>query len=424
MVTNSSEYYGLVSKLVHWITALLILGLLSVGFIMAQMDFSESKLQLYMLHKSFGLLVLALAFVRVFWKLFNSKVKSLDTHAGWEKALSKITHVFLYFLLFALPLSGWVMSSAGEFPVSFFGLDVPALMGKDEGVFDASREAHEIMAFVLIGLVGLHMAGAFKHHFIDRDATLQRMSVKSLGLGGGVLVLLVFGALWAFPALMAAGDVGRNLFKDASERVARADDTTSEHDESGDYSDTVTSVSAWDIDNDASSLQFTATQYGSAFTGSFDFDGEIYFDPENLEESRVSIEVDISSFESGSSDRDKQALSGDWFNEKDFPRSVFVADSFSVVAGGDADVDAGADANADADYIAQGTLTVRGVSVDVALPFSLTFGENEDGERTARMTAEITLQRLDFKVGQGQWESTDAIANDVRISIVLMADEK
>ncbi len=412
MITNSSEYYGLVSKLVHWITALLILGLLSVGFIMTQMDFSEGKLQLYMLHKSFGLLVLALAFVRVFWKLFNSKVKSLDTHAWWEKALSKITHVFLYFLLFALPLSGWVMSSAGEFPVSFFGLDVPALMGKDEDVFDTSREAHEIMAFVLIGLVGLHMAGAFKHHFIDRDATLQRMSATSLGFGGGVLFVLVFGALWAFPVFMAAGDIGKELLDGAGEQVAQVDKTSAKDDALEDVSDTSTHVTEWDIEDDASSLKFSATQYGSAFTGSFDFDGEIYFDPEKLDASSVAIEVNISTFESGSSDRDQQALSEDWFHEKEFPRSVFVADSFSVVADGEAD------------YIANGTLTVRGVSLDVALPFSLAFGENEEGERTARMTGEITLQRLDFKVGQGQWESTDAIGNDVKISIDLFATEK
>ena len=94
---NKTDSYGFVLKFIHWATALLILGLLFVGFYMTTLPFGDSKLQIYMLHKSFGLLVLLLVVFRVFWKFLTPKVKHLETHKSWERVLARLTHIFLYF---------------------------------------------------------------------------------------------------------------------------------------------------------------------------------------------------------------------------------------------------------------------------------------------------------------------------------------
>lgn len=402
MGRRETDHYPFVLKFIHWTTALLVLGLLFVGFYMAGLPFSDDKLKIYMLHKSFGLLVLAFVFVRVIAKLSSPKVRPLDTHQAWEKLLAKAAHVFLYFALFALPLSGWIMSSAGEFPVSFFGIPVPALMPKNEDVFERSRDFHEFLAFGMLALVFLHMAGAFKHHFIDRDATLQRMTGRSLGLASGFLLAGAFGALWLAPAALVVADLGED--KGLYEAAVKGQTDSEDHDPAQD--EQKLDSDAWAIVPGQSRLEFEATQYGQPFKGSFAFDGTIVFDPDHLDRSLADISIDIASIKTGSEDRDAQAVSAEWFDAQAFPKARFVTQKFEPT-----------DAN---QFIAQGTLTIRDVTLPVSFPFSLTI-EKAHGERAAQMNAELTLNRLDFGVGNGQWQSTDAIGDAVKISIAVHA---
>ncbi len=189
--TNNNSY-NLLSKLIHWITALLILGLLAVGFYMTELDKSTFKYELYDLHKALGAVVIALTFLRILWHVMKRKPKSLHSHKAWEKAISHLTHALLYLAILVVPLSGWAMSSSGGYAVSFFGLfDLPALVQKDKDMSELFGEIHEISSIALLLLIGVHMLGAFKHHFVDKDETLQRMTAKSLGLIGGIIVLLL-----------------------------------------------------------------------------------------------------------------------------------------------------------------------------------------------------------------------------------------
>lgn len=399
-----AQNYHLVSRLIHWVTALLIFGLLSVGYYMASLDIGEDKLAFYALHKSFGLLVLMLAFVRVVWHIVHKKPKSLSTHQRWEKALAHAAHAFLYFVLFALPLSGWVMSSAGEFPVTFFGIPVPRLMGKDENIFEFMRESHEIMALILFVVLGLHVAGAFKHHFIDKDATLSRMIGRETGFGMGVVLVVIAGALFAPPAYFIARDIfaghdGQHVEIEEQNVVSNSDITETPS--------VLRNVAQWDIQGEDSAIRFTATQGSESFSGTFGgFDGEIYFDPENLPESYARVIVQIAPVQTGSGDRDAMALSADWFDAQNFPQAVFETQSFS---------------KSESDgYIAHANLTIRGQSVPVALPFTLSFTQEGD-VRYAQMDGVLTLERLAFGVGQGQWESTQTIANEVKIDVSVKA---
>ncbi len=201
---NSGNNYGFIVKLLHWSVALLILGLLSLGFYMHGLESDPFKFKLYGFHKSFGVMVLGLAGLRVFWRLINPPPPAIAAHPVWERILARIIRILLYFIIFAMPLSGWLMSSAGGHATGFFGLfELPAPFPKDKALFKLMKETHEILAFVTIGAVGLHMIGAFKHHFIDRDETLKRMTNRRLGLLSGTILALIAAILIAAPLILS-----------------------------------------------------------------------------------------------------------------------------------------------------------------------------------------------------------------------------
>lgn len=173
---NTVDSYGCLAQGFHWVIAILIVCLLGVGLYMADLDPAPFKFQLYGLHKAFGIVVLGLAALRLVWRLVNIVPASLPHHKAWERILARSAHYALYALMFAMPLSGWAMSSAGGHAVSLFGLfELPPLVAKDPEFGKEMAELHETLAWTLIGVIGLHVAGALKHHFIDKDETLRRM---------------------------------------------------------------------------------------------------------------------------------------------------------------------------------------------------------------------------------------------------------
>ena len=173
---NTDERYGAVAKSFHWLIALLVIVMICVGLYMTGLDISPQKLQLYALHKSIGVTILFLVALRLLWRLTNGVPIPLPNHKKWEKQLARVIHGLLYTALLAMPLSGWIMSSAKGFSVSVFALfTLPDLIRPDDRIAKLAVEFHELAAYTLIGMVALHVAGAMKHHLIDRDDTLRRM---------------------------------------------------------------------------------------------------------------------------------------------------------------------------------------------------------------------------------------------------------
>lgn len=382
--------YHFLSKLIHWSSALIIGGLLFLGFYMSSLEFSDFKLQLYLWHKSFGLLILVLLFLRVLFLVLFKKPKPIESHKKWERVLSRAVHIFLYGALLLMSLSGWVMSSAGDYTVQFFGLHMPDFVFKNESLFENSKTFHEIWAFLLIAVIGLHALGALKHHFIDQDVTLKRMICDSFGLKGGIVLLVFLVGMAVLLLLLIRSDLP--VVKQVVAPVALDERA-------------VVSASApeWVIDLPASAIVFTATQYGQEFEGRFeDFGGQIFFDPEDLGNSKVRIEVDIASLKTGSSDRDAQALAGGWFDAARYPKAVFEAARFSRVG---------------SYYVAHGVLNVRDVKMDFDLSFRLNIDDNQ-----AVMMSEFTVERLDYGVGIGQ--SEQVVSYKVAFKINLTAHRK
>jgi cytochrome b561 len=160
----------------HWLVALLIFVGFPLGVYMHELPLSPTKLQLYSYHKWIGITVLLLAGLRVVWRLTHRPPPLPDSVVRWQRQASAVVHGLLYVLILAIPLSGWLMSSAKGFPVVWFGvLPLPDLVGKDKALGDLLVEVHQALNFTLLGLVILHVGAALQHHFIERQPFLQRM---------------------------------------------------------------------------------------------------------------------------------------------------------------------------------------------------------------------------------------------------------
>ena len=173
---STPEHYRSGAKWLHWLIALMVFGLLGVGLYMTDMRISPQKIQLYMTHKSLGLTVLMLMLLRLAYRIKNPAPALPAGIPGWQKAASQITHLLLYLLLFAMPISGWLMNGASGFPMKYFGLvRVPDLLARNQEYLALFKAVHFYIAWTLMAVIALHVLAALKHHFIDRDTILRRM---------------------------------------------------------------------------------------------------------------------------------------------------------------------------------------------------------------------------------------------------------
>lgn len=168
--------YSTLSSLMHWAVALLILGSFPLGLYMVELSFSPAKLKYYAWHKWAGVTVFGLALLRLLWRRVQPPPPPLPGQPRWQLAAAHVTHVALYALLVAVPLSGWLYSSAAGFPTVYLGIwQLPDLVPKDGTLKEIFDDVHEVLTWTLAGLVALHAAAALKHGLIDRDGTLARM---------------------------------------------------------------------------------------------------------------------------------------------------------------------------------------------------------------------------------------------------------
>lgn len=173
-IKNSDTHFGIIAIIFHWLMAILIISLLAVGLYMTDLTIGIQKLKLYGLHKAFGILVLILAILRIIWRLSNKtpmlRIPKLELIAA------RLAHLALYAFMLAMPLSGWLMTSAAGLPPSFFGLfTLPSLVAPNDELRELFAQAHEWLAYGLITLIIIHTLAALKHHFIDKDDILRRM---------------------------------------------------------------------------------------------------------------------------------------------------------------------------------------------------------------------------------------------------------
>ncbi len=168
--------YSAVAKTLHWVIAALIVTQFALAWSADDLPIGLHKLTLLARHKSFGMTVLMLAVIRLAWRFMRPPPALPDGMVPVERRLAKATHVAFYVLLFAMPLTGWMMSSAKNYSVSWFGLFTwPNLISQSDDAFVFLQETHEILSWALLGLAVLHILAALKHHFWNKDNVLMRM---------------------------------------------------------------------------------------------------------------------------------------------------------------------------------------------------------------------------------------------------------
>ena len=389
---SGTQTYGTVTKTFHWLTALLILTIVPLGVIANDLPYETNeqlafKAQLFSLHKTLGVIVFAVALARILWALRQTKPAPLHPERKAETWLAETVHWLLYISLVAVPLTGWIHHAATEgfapilLPIS---QDLP-LVPNDEAIAKLFGGLHWLWSKILVGSILLHIAGALKHQFVDKDATLRRMwfgKTEAAGHGSHAGARTApIAAVALYLALTGAGAAtGLYTAPTTVERIELAQVS-----------------SEWTVTE--GTIGLTITQFGNAVTGGFeDWTSAISFN-ENATGVMGSVETTIAVGSLSLGSVTGQALDADFFNAPTFPTAVFTAD---ILADGD-------------NYVADGTLTIKDIASPLTLPFALTL----DGD-TATMSGSTTIDRRTFAIGDSMNDESN-LAFPVQVDIALTA---
>ncbi|MEO1796949.1 MAG: cytochrome b/b6 domain-containing protein [Pseudomonadota bacterium] len=321
-LTNTATSYGAVTKTIHWLTALFIVGVIATGTIAHNLPTDDPvslawKIQLYSIHKTIGLGIFFTALFRILWAVANPRPGHIGSENRLQAFAAQVVHYGLYASLVLVPLTGWMTHAATEgfAPIKWpFGQELP-FIPNDPALAERFASAHLLFERVMVAAVALHIAGALKHHFFDKDATLRRMWLgrpqlpnvapahqTALPAVTAAAIFAAVGTAAAFVPLKSGG-----IDAPALEEVA----------------------SEWRVIDGA--IEISVIQFGAEVTGTFeDWTASIDFDPSVAGEVKGSADVTVSigSLTLGSVTAD--ALSPDFFDAESFPTAKIIGDIVSV----------------------------------------------------------------------------------------------
>lgn len=175
MARNSVGYTGL-AKALHWLILALLIAQFIFAWTMPSIGRNTPVTTLISLHFTFGVIILAVAVVRLAWRLTHPEPKPLDGLPPWQTTSARIVHWLLYLLLLVVPILGWINASWRGMPIVMFGLELPKLVATRAAGWQWTGDVHGLLAtYAILALVGLHVVAVLYHHFIRRDGMLQRM---------------------------------------------------------------------------------------------------------------------------------------------------------------------------------------------------------------------------------------------------------
>lgn len=176
MNVSTQSHYTRTAIFLHWFVALAIIANFALGLTMAEMSLSPQKLKFFSWHKWVGVTIFLLVCLRLLWRLGHVAPALPVGMPAWQKTAAHLSHILLYVFMFAIPLSGWLYSSAAGKPVVYLGLfPLPDLVQADKDLAETLKEVHEYLNLTLAAFVVLHVAAAWKHHLVDKDDVLTRM---------------------------------------------------------------------------------------------------------------------------------------------------------------------------------------------------------------------------------------------------------
>lgn len=176
MMRNTPQAWGAPAKLLHWTIAALVIVQVPLGMAAANWKLSPTKLDLFVWHKSLGMVILVLMALRIAWRLATTAPSPPASTPPLQRLAARLGHLGLYGLLVLLPVSGWVVSAAANVPFRMFWVvSVPAIVPPDRVLAARAAGVHAALCVLLVLLLAIHVAAALRHHFVDRDDVLTRM---------------------------------------------------------------------------------------------------------------------------------------------------------------------------------------------------------------------------------------------------------
>lgn len=176
MFRNTETSWGTIAKLMHWGIAILIVAQIVLGLVAIGWRLSPTKLNLFIWHKSLGILLLTLIAARLAWRFANPTPRLPADTPGWERFAAHASHALLYICMLALPVSGWIINSAANVPLKVFWLiPLPAITAPDKALADTMKLVHLGLVISLIAVLVIHIGAALRHHFVKRTDILVRM---------------------------------------------------------------------------------------------------------------------------------------------------------------------------------------------------------------------------------------------------------
>lgn len=396
-LSNTHTRYGSVTRMFHWLTALLVITLVPVALIANELPYDTSeqltrKAWFFSLHKTLGVAVFLVALARIAWSLSQPKPAPLHPDHKAETFMAETAHWLLYGSLVLAPLSGWIHHAAttGFAPIWWpLGQGLP-LVPNSEAFAALFGGAHWVFGKVMIVTIALHVIGAMKHQIIDRDATLRRMlngapELKPLPAARhSATPLLAAVAIWVV-TLGAGTAFGLYEPHSSTTEAAQLEDVASD----------------WSVQD--GSIRIAVTQFGSVVEGSFaDWTADISYDPDVMSGPSGNVEVVIAIGSLSLGSVTDQALGPDFFNASSFATAAYRAVLITEVDG----------------FLAQGTLTIKDHAIPLDMPFRLSVQGDE-----ANMQAEMTLDRRDFGIGDNMADES-SLAFAVTVNVQLTASRK
>ena len=393
-MTSSSPAarYTSVAIALHWAMALLILFMIWLGW---NMDENEAR---YQLHKSVGITLLLLTVARIAWRLLNPPPPEPSTLKPLEQKLSHAVHIAFYALMVIIPLAGWLLVSISPFQIStvlFGAIDWPhlpftsGLRQGNELLHGIVENVHSKGAWVIIVLLGLHVAGAVKHEFGGEEGVIKRMIPGLLGktsppsppARGAVIAfggsLVLFALIAAVPLIGSAGaGPGPAQSSVAAEPAGN-----------------------WSVDYAASDISFSGVYDGKPFGGKFEnWSADVGFYPEDLAASSVSVSVETGSVTTGTKLYDSTLREAEWFNTGAFPEAQVELSNFEQT---------GEDT-----YTATATMTLKGKETSVPLDFQLTI----NGDK-ATLDGKAVFSRKALDLGQVSDASGSWVSDEITVTV-------
>jgi cytochrome b561/polyisoprenoid-binding protein YceI len=407
MFKNSVSRYTAVAIALHWAIAALIIFMIWLGW---NMEDNETR---YQLHKSIGITILLLTVMRVAWRMLNPPPALPSGMKLLEARASHYVHVGLYALMILMPLLGWALVSTAKLqvPTVLFGTiswpDIPFLSGLrgNKPVHEVIETLHSKGAWVIIGLLVLHVAGALKHEFSPEEGVLKRMIPGLFGktqpprapargffiaFGGAALL---FGLIAAAPVLaqsMAGSKTAPPAATDAGAEVAAAP---------------VGVEPNWVVNYDASEIRFTGTHDGNAFSGTFkDWTADVAFFPDAVGTSDVRVSASTGTATTSKKLYNDSLRAPEWFDVSNYPTATIHLTDF---------------AKTDTGYTATAAMRLKNRTVTTPLAFTLDIAGD-----VATLNGEATFDRKALNIGQISDPGAEWVSDTVTVTVTGEATRK